>query len=247
MNQFAAVPHALLDDERISRCDLLVYLALSRFANKERECFPSIRRLAAAARYSTASVQGALERLRRFGYIERQRRFVSGGRRAANLYHLPNVSATDTSKPLMCQPLIHDVSATDTLNVSATDTELESDITRTIELLPPTPAAAPAAEPSPPAPKRKKPEADPAVKELIRYFAEAFEDRTSTPPTIAWGRWGANLKAWLRLHDPDTIRAVIDRFFSYNGRTRFAWGAFANTFDNLVPHVMREPVRRDKI
>lgn len=94
---------------------------------------------------------------------------------------------------------------------------------------------------------RKRREADSRIKEIVDYFSQAFELRTGSPPTVAGGHWGANIRVLLRNHSAETIKAVVDRFFSWNGRSRFSWSAFYATFDNLLPHVLQQAARRDKV
>lgn len=52
-----------------------VYRYLSERANKERQCFPSIRRIASDLHISESTVYRALNELEAAGFVERKHRF----------------------------------------------------------------------------------------------------------------------------------------------------------------------------
>lgn len=85
---FACVDFAVLDDERLSPIEKVVFCMLCRYTNwHDRKCYPSIKTIAQKAKCSEYSVQKALKRLIELGLIERQERFVNG-RQTTSLYKI---------------------------------------------------------------------------------------------------------------------------------------------------------------
>lgn len=80
---FSMLPNWAVDDDRLGGYDLLVYMALIRYADNSGICWPSLERLAKTARCSQPTVSKSLNVLERLGYI---RRVKSDGR--ANRYHV---------------------------------------------------------------------------------------------------------------------------------------------------------------
>lgn len=65
-----------------------VYMYLSNRANKKRECFPSVRTIAADLHLSKSTVFRALNDLEAVGLIEREERWRTSGGRSSTLYKL---------------------------------------------------------------------------------------------------------------------------------------------------------------
>lgn len=231
---FTLLEDKILEDERISKHGLLVYWILCRHADNQAQCFPSMTRIGKQARISRSTAWEAIEELITAGYISRQKRKVPGKQeKSSNLYTIL----------YRCSHTEHVVRPPNT-GCSHTELELDPLLTRSNEvIIPPPPEPAQNSVKK----KQKKGETDPRIKGLIDYFAQSFEIRVGNPPTVSGGRWGSNIKVLLRNHSADTIKAVIDCFFNYNGRTRFSWSAFYDTFDNLLPRVAKQRVRRDKV
>ena len=111
---YTILSDAVIDDERVGKNELLVYMVLCRYSGKERTAFPGIRLLAQKARLSPNTAQAALNNLVTLGYLKIEKR-TRGDTQAktSHLYTLVEV----------CQ-FPGGVSATDTGGVSATDTEV---------------------------------------------------------------------------------------------------------------------------
>lgn len=86
------VMSAVWESDIEDRGELLVMLALADFANDRGECWPSIRTIAAKARYnSDRSIQGILRGLEEQGYLTIT---AGGGRKNCNLYTInPAINA----------------------------------------------------------------------------------------------------------------------------------------------------------
>lgn len=83
---------------------------------------------------------------------------------------------------------------------------------------------------------------DPRIKRLIDLFFETFKaDRRNAgqAPTVT-GRWGADLKRLLVHHDEAFIASVMRVFFAWEKRGRLSWGAFMESFDNLLARAAQE-------
>lgn len=65
-----------------------VYMYLSNRANKNRECFPSVRMIAEDLHLSKSTVFRALNDLETAGLISREKRFRTSGGRSSTLYKL---------------------------------------------------------------------------------------------------------------------------------------------------------------
>ena len=66
---FAAVPHDLTDDRRLTPIDKVLILVLLRYARSKSYCWPSVRTLAEDIDRSIRTVQYALKRLAEAGWI----------------------------------------------------------------------------------------------------------------------------------------------------------------------------------
>jgi hypothetical protein len=113
---FTVLIDGVIDDERLGKNELLVYMALCRFSDKERTAFPGIRKLANKARLSPNTVQEALQNLKAFGYLKIENRNRGDTKaKTSNLYTLVEYQSPTQG-----------VSVTDTPPVSATDTEVDT-------------------------------------------------------------------------------------------------------------------------
>ena len=83
---FACVDIAVLDDERLTPIEKIVFCLLCRYTTwQKRECFPSVKIISQKAKCSEYSVQKALKKLVELGLIERKERFING-RQTTSLY-----------------------------------------------------------------------------------------------------------------------------------------------------------------
>ena len=115
---FTTLVDTVIDDERLGKNELLVYLTLCRFAGKDRTAFPGIRTLATKSRLSPNTAQVGLKNLEKFGYLIIENRTRTKSRaKTSNLYRITDAMAY--------QPVTHGVSATDTGGVSTTNTEVD--------------------------------------------------------------------------------------------------------------------------
>jgi hypothetical protein len=89
MAKFAFVPASALNDHRLSKTDILILLAVGRFANaRTGEAFPSQQKLASLARCSRQTANRTLKRLSGFGWLEISARKTKYGGRGTNLYRI---------------------------------------------------------------------------------------------------------------------------------------------------------------
>ena len=96
---FTLLFDAVLDDERLGKNEILVYLALCRFANgKTRECFPSFATIAKAARLATSTTQAAIKNLEKYGILDITTRNRADGGKSSNLYRLSEGVLPPTGK-----------------------------------------------------------------------------------------------------------------------------------------------------
>ncbi len=65
-----------------------VFMYLSNRANKKRECFPSVKTIAAELKISKSTVFRALNDLEAAGMITREERYRPSGGRSSTLYKL---------------------------------------------------------------------------------------------------------------------------------------------------------------
>jgi hypothetical protein len=109
------IPDAIMDDGRVEKSELLVYLALARHSNKDGECWPSYQRIADLSRLSRKTVIDAVENLVTLGWIIKNTRRNEKGFTSC-LYHLRDEAASlvqslhqpsVTTTPPLVQPLHH--------------------------------------------------------------------------------------------------------------------------------------------
>jgi len=97
--RFAKLMNVVVDDSRIGRLGLLVYLALCRFANnRSRKCWPSVRAIADVARLSPRSVYAGIAELRQLGHLNVDAKYSERGR-GSSFYTL-NDQAGGRTTPL---------------------------------------------------------------------------------------------------------------------------------------------------
>ena len=83
---FACVDIDVLEDDRLTPIEKIVFCLLCRYVNQtDRNCFPSVKILAEKTNCSEYSVQKALKKLVELGLIKRQERFIDG-RQTTSLY-----------------------------------------------------------------------------------------------------------------------------------------------------------------
>ena len=86
---FTMLADEIIDDERVGKHELLVYLAICRFVpGKVRTAFPSLATLATKSRLSKSTVQSAITELTKLGYLSKESRQRDNGSASSNLYHL---------------------------------------------------------------------------------------------------------------------------------------------------------------
>ena len=88
LKRFAALRWSVIDDERVSKNELLVYLALVRHANKLGNCYPSYQRIADVARLSRKRAIEAIKGLVRLGIVKKEERKSKAGRQTSNFFIL---------------------------------------------------------------------------------------------------------------------------------------------------------------
>ena len=89
---FTQLSDSVIDDERVDKNTLLVYMALSRFADRKRICWPSYNTLAKKARVARSTVQAGIAKLVELGYLAKQNRSIPGKREnASNHYTITDI------------------------------------------------------------------------------------------------------------------------------------------------------------
>jgi len=71
---FTLIENSVIEDERLLPSEKLVYIVLSKFASRERCCFPSLSTIAKLSGYSKSTVVRAINRLCHLGYLRKERR-----------------------------------------------------------------------------------------------------------------------------------------------------------------------------
>lgn len=89
---FCMIDYSVLDDMRLTGIDLNVYAALKRWANADRECWPSAKKIAEKARTSERSCFRSLKHLEELGYITRRQR-VEDGFKKTTVYQIMSSAA----------------------------------------------------------------------------------------------------------------------------------------------------------
>lgn len=84
---------------------------------------------------------------------------------------------------------------------------------------------------------RASKESNPIAFGVFSYFSDAYLKRTHHKLTTSVGQGIKNTLSLLQAHSPETIKKVVDAFFVYDKRTRYSWGAFLSSFDNILPNI----------
>lgn len=84
--QFSIVPVSIMEDERVDKVALLVYLALVRFASKDGTCYPSLATIAKVSRCAKSTVQVGIDSLVSLGYLSKASRVAEDGALESNVY-----------------------------------------------------------------------------------------------------------------------------------------------------------------
>ena len=87
----------------------LVLQVLVLHCNKEGECFPSIKTIAAKCGYGVSTVKRALDELVKAGYIVKQARFderKNGGQTATSILYALTYSALTSRKMSLCRKMM---------------------------------------------------------------------------------------------------------------------------------------------
>ena len=209
---FYQIDHDLLD-RSLSAYAIAGYNVLARHADRQRQCFPSVRHIAKLLSIGVGSVRRALDDLIAVKAIRQTPRTDEHGDRTSNLYELlplwkGGCSATDTPVP----PQIHGVPL-QTHGCSATDTELDP-----IELEPMKEREASARDP------------------LWVRFTQGFRTRYGHIPR----RSSSQKRGWMELvgmHTPGLLAAKIDAWWGHPLPHNFVGnrtvGAFVQWFDDI--------------
>ncbi len=114
---FTLIENIILEDQTLSRVDILVYLAIAKHADGEGTCWPSMATIGKLARCARETVARSLTRLESRGYLKRSARFRPDGGVTSNVYQLmpleahkyPPVAQEDTPCDRESQPPVsHD-------------------------------------------------------------------------------------------------------------------------------------------
>lgn len=84
----------IIDDKTVSAYGKLIYFVLSKYANQNGTCWPSIKRLAGDAGISQNTVRRALTELNTAGWLAVEERKTDYGTNDTNLYNLPRLRGT---------------------------------------------------------------------------------------------------------------------------------------------------------
>ncbi|MGA2479895.1 MAG: helix-turn-helix domain-containing protein [Spirochaetia bacterium] len=88
--QFAAVESDIIDDPRMKKEHLTVYLSLAHHADSNgANSRPSVKTITSEARCSRARAISCINDMVAWGYVEREAQFDAKGDRDNNLYSLP--------------------------------------------------------------------------------------------------------------------------------------------------------------
>ena len=96
LHSYSIIADAVLDDLRVGKHELLVYMALCRHADKEGSCFPSYQRIADIARLSRKTTIVAVDKLVSLGIVQKNQRKDEAGDSASNLYIITDTPSTTT-------------------------------------------------------------------------------------------------------------------------------------------------------
>lgn len=86
---FTMIENSIIDDERLTCHEKMVYTVLARYANiNEKKCWPSLSTISKKACTSRQGVVNSLNQLEEYGYITRTRRKHKNGGPTSTLYEL---------------------------------------------------------------------------------------------------------------------------------------------------------------
>lgn len=227
------IPAHIVEDTRLSMTEkMLVSIidALDKGNKEETGCFASNAYLAEKFGLTLRSVSGSISRLVEIGYVEQvgfngRKRFLR-----ANLSSIQEKSYADSEK-------IARQHSKKLLPYIKENSKEEKD---TSEYASPSPTAS--ADPLVVSgsskrlvrPAKEKEPSNPAVHVLQRYYVQKFVAKVGTKPYMPYAQIGGNLKALLKVHTAEEVQKVIDVFFDYDKRTKFAWSNFMTAFNNLI-------------
>lgn len=85
--QFVMVYHDCLESDLFDNpYQIVVYIALKKFANNNNQCFPSLKKLASTTKMSKRKVQNTLKELQQKHLISIENRLKTDGSKSSNLY-----------------------------------------------------------------------------------------------------------------------------------------------------------------
>ena len=90
---FTLIENIILEDQTLSRVDILVYLAIAKHADGEGTCWPSMATIGKLARCARETVARSLTHLEARGYLKRTARFRPDGGVTSNVYQLMPIEA----------------------------------------------------------------------------------------------------------------------------------------------------------
>ena len=90
---FTLIENAVLEDQELGPVDLLVYIALAKYADSEGVCWPAMATLGKLARCARETVARSISRLEARGYLRRSPRFRDDGGVTSNAYRLMPIEA----------------------------------------------------------------------------------------------------------------------------------------------------------
>jgi hypothetical protein len=90
---FTLIENIVLEDQALGPADILVYLAIAKYADGEGACWPSMATLAKLARCARCTVAKSIAHLEVLGYLRRTPRFRPDGGVTSNAYQLMPLEA----------------------------------------------------------------------------------------------------------------------------------------------------------
>lgn len=136
---WAKIPHWVVMHPDLDASAIRVYAVLSKYANRARNAYPGIRKIAEGCHCAKSTVQRSLDALEAVGAIVVTRTF-HGKRPQVNLYHLPMTRFGLLDGPIvgtypksMGRTSVHDGPIGDTPDVPIVGTDQESKNQRTRE------------------------------------------------------------------------------------------------------------------
>jgi hypothetical protein len=186
---FTLIENIILEDQALGPVDILVYLALAKYADGEGTCWPSMATIAKVARVCRTKAFQAIKHLEACGYLKRTPRFRPDGGVTSNAYRLmpleakkyPPVSQEHTPPLPQRQPPVHPV------NTNYTHLELDPSKESAEKASRPAKTHRTAYEPS----HVLAPDSLSPLLERIRQEAQA----RGAPPCFIAGGWSSGIRA----------------------------------------------------